>query len=63
MVVHRILELDAQRFFLRFCDVRDMANRLLRDCDALLVGKNWISNFISRCPELKSVFSRKYDYQ
>jgi RecB family endonuclease NucS len=39
-----------------------MANRLLRDRDASRVGKNWVSNFVKRQPQLKTVFSRKYDY-
>ena len=39
-----------------------MANRLLRDRDIACVGKNWASNFVRRRPELKTVFSRKYDY-
>ena len=62
-VVHKILELDIQRFFFRFHDVGDMANKLLHDCDTLLVGKNWIFNFISCCLKLKNVFSHKYNYQ
>ena len=36
---------------------------MLRDRDALPVGMNWTSNLITRHPELKSTFSRKYDYQ
>ena len=40
-----------------------MANRLLCDRDAQPVGKNWTSNFISRHPQLKTAFSRIYDYQ
>ncbi|KFZ25124.1 hypothetical protein V502_00397 [Pseudogymnoascus sp. VKM F-4520 (FW-2644)] len=39
-----------------------MANRLLRERKALRVGKNWASNFVKQQPELKTVFSRKYDY-
>jgi RecB family endonuclease NucS len=35
---------------------------LLRDRDALRVGKNWASNFVKRQPQVKTVFSRKYDY-
>ena len=40
-----------------------MANKLLRDCDAQSVRKNWTSNFISYNPEFKTAFSRKYNYQ
>jgi hypothetical protein len=27
------------------------------------VGANWVINFVKRCPEVKSCFSRRYDYQ
>ncbi|KAG6995868.1 hypothetical protein FocnCong_v015214 [Fusarium oxysporum f. sp. conglutinans] len=40
-----------------------MANRLLADRDASLVGKRWAINFIKRQPELKTCFQRRYDYQ
>ena len=62
-VLERICELDAQGFAPKFRCVEDMANRLLRDRAATPVGKNWTSNFISRHPEIKTAFSRKYGYQ
>uniref|UniRef100_A0A8H7K6L1 DDE-1 domain-containing protein n=1 Tax=Bionectria ochroleuca TaxID=29856 RepID=A0A8H7K6L1_BIOOC len=40
-----------------------MANLLLRDRDAERVGINWASRFVKRQPLLKTVLSRKYDYQ
>ncbi|KAJ6437534.1 hypothetical protein O9K51_09740 [Purpureocillium lavendulum] len=40
-----------------------MANHLLRVRDARPVGKNWAQNFVKRRPELRTRFSRKYDYQ
>ena len=40
-----------------------MADLLLTERGASLVGKNWISNFINRRLEIKSKFNRKYDYQ
>jgi hypothetical protein len=40
-----------------------MANQLLRARDASGVGKNWASSFVRRRPELRTRFSRKYDYQ
>jgi len=40
-----------------------MADLLLAQRDASLVGKNWTSNFINRRTELKTKFSRKYDYK
>ncbi|KAJ6436114.1 DDE superfamily endonuclease [Purpureocillium lavendulum] len=40
-----------------------MVNHLLRVRDASPVGKNWAQNFVKRRPELRTRFSRKYDYQ
>jgi len=40
-----------------------MADLLLSERDASPVGKNWTTNFIKRRTELKSKFSRKYNYQ
>jgi hypothetical protein len=40
-----------------------MANQLLRARGASSVGKLWASNFVRRQPELRTRFSRKYDYQ
>ena len=62
-IVRYILELDSQGFPPRISHVEDMANRLLNQRDAPRVGKNWTSNFIRRHPELKTRFTRKYDYQ
>jgi hypothetical protein len=47
-IVQRIIELDFQAFSPRLNAVENMANRLLRDRDALRVGKNWASNFVKR---------------
>ncbi|KAL1963312.1 hypothetical protein VTN77DRAFT_8535 [Rasamsonia byssochlamydoides] len=47
--------------------IRDMANILLSErspADAQLhVGKNWVSTFINRHEELKTRYSRRYNYQ
>jgi len=40
-----------------------MANRLLRERDAPLVGVRWAYNFVKRQLELRTRFTRKYDYQ
>lgn len=40
-----------------------MANRVLSARDAPRVGKNWASNFVRCRPELRTRFSRKYDYR
>ncbi|KAL6171766.1 hypothetical protein ACJQWK_02769 [Exserohilum turcicum] len=44
-------------------DVRDMANRLLRERGGEEVGKNWVDRFIQRNPELRTRRSRPYDRQ
>jgi len=40
-----------------------MANHLLRVQDAPPVGKLWAHNFVKRQPELRTRYSRRYDYQ
>jgi hypothetical protein len=40
-----------------------MANRLLGDRDAPLVGVNWASRFVKRRKELTTRFTRRYDYK
>lgn len=44
-------------------DVRDMANRLLRERGGKEVGKNWVDRFVQRNPELRTRQSRPYDHQ
>ena len=44
-------------------DVRDMANRLLRERGGEEVGKNWVDRFVQRNPELRTRRSRPYDHQ
>jgi hypothetical protein len=62
-IVRYIVELCTRAFPPRLCYVEDMANRLLRERDAPVVGKRWAHNFIKRQPELRTRFTRKYDYQ
>ena len=62
-IVQYILELCARAFHPRLSYVEDMANRLLRERDAPPVGVRWAHNFIKRQPELRTRFTRKYDYQ
>lgn len=62
-IVRYILELDSQGFPPRMADVESMANRLLDQRGASRVGRNWSSNFVKRQPELKTRFTRNYDYQ
>jgi hypothetical protein len=62
-IVQYIIELCARAFHPRLSYVEDMANRLLRERDALPVGVRWAHNFVKRQPELRTRFTRKYDYQ
>ena len=62
-IVRYILELVTRSFPPRLCGVEDMANQLLRARDASDVGKLWAHRFVQRRPELRTRFSRKYDYQ
>jgi hypothetical protein len=62
-IVQFILDLDSRGFPPRLRFVEEMANRLLADRDASPVGKRWAHNFVKRQPDLKTRFSRKYDYQ
>ena len=43
--------------------VEDMANQLLRVRDTPPVGKLWAHNFVKRQPEIRTRFTRRYDYQ
>jgi len=46
--------------------VRDIANILLAargESPPATVGKNWPSSFVQRRDELRTCFSRRYDYQ
>ena len=38
-------------------------NQLLHARDAPPVGKRWASNFVKRQPELRTRYTRRYDYQ
>jgi hypothetical protein len=62
-IVQYILDLDSRGFPPRPQAVREMADLLLAERDAPPVGKNWTSNFIKRRTEIKTKFSRKYDYK
>jgi transposase len=58
-----ILSMDQRGASPRPTTVQEMANILLAAQGTDRVGKNWVSNFLRRTPELKSRFSRRYDYQ
>ena len=62
-IVRYIIELYARSFPPRLRGVEDMANQLLRVRDAPPVGKLWAHNFVKRQPELRTRYTRRYDYQ
>ena len=61
-IVRYIIELCARAFPPRLCGVEDMANQLLRARDAPPVGKLWAHRFVKRQPELRTRYTRRYDY-
>ncbi len=62
-IIQYILELDTRAFPPRLCGVEDMANQLLRVRDAPPVGQLWAHRFVKCQPELRTRYSRRYDYQ
>jgi hypothetical protein len=62
-IVHRILDEVLRGVPPSKANVRDMADRLLRDRGGKPTGKNWVDNFIKRTPELRTRWSRPYDRQ
>jgi hypothetical protein len=63
VIVQRVLDDSLRGVPVSKADVRDMADRLLRDRTGKPVGKNWVDNFIKRTPELRTRWSRLYDRQ
>ena len=45
------------------CGVEDMANQLLRVRDAPPIGKLWAHRFVQRKVQLRTRWTRRYDYQ
>ena len=62
-IVQYMIELSERAFPPRLVGVEDMANQLLRVRDAPPVGKLWAHNFVKRRPELRTCYTRRYDYQ
>jgi hypothetical protein len=61
-----IISMDTRGAAPRPATVAEMANILLAACGSNpppTVGKNWPSTFIKRRDELRTCFSRRYDYQ
>jgi hypothetical protein len=63
VVVRYILDLDTRGFSPRIADVEAMVNSILKSRNARPVGKQWPYRFVQRREELKSRFSRAYDFQ
>ena len=65
-LVRWILSLDRRGAPPQPSDAREMANILLAGrgtAPIQSVGVNWVTKFIQRRPEVKSCFSRRYDYR
>ena len=62
-IIRYVIELYERAFPPRLCGVEDMANQLLRVRDAPPVGQLWAHRFVKRQPELRTRWTRKYDYQ
>jgi len=62
-LVQYIIDLDTQGFPPQIESVQDIANLLQATRQATPVSKLWPYNFIQRRPELKTRFSRAYDFQ
>jgi hypothetical protein len=62
-VVLRILEESDRGIPSSKSDVREMADKLLRERGGDAVGKNWVDRFIQRTPELRTRWTRPYDRQ
>jgi hypothetical protein len=58
-----ILDLDSRGFAPRLAGVEDMANYLLVTRQGKRVGMLWAHRFVRRRPELKTRFTRVYDFQ
>nr|AAK01300.1 putative transposase [Pyricularia grisea] len=63
VIVQYILDLDSRGFPAQIADVAAMADHLLAARDARPVGKQWAYRFVQRRTELKTRFSRAYDFQ
>jgi hypothetical protein len=62
-LVRWILDLDKRGLPPRPSLVRHMANHLLSQHTNQQVGENWVYKLVKRHPELKSRFSRRYNYE
>ena len=63
VIVQHILDLDSRGFPPAIEGVREMADYILASRGAPRVGKQWPYRFIKRRDELRTRFSRAYDFQ
>jgi hypothetical protein len=63
VIVQHIIDMDDAGFSPRLEGVEDMANYILTSRGKRRVGKLWAHRFVKRTPELKTRFSRSYDFQ
>ena len=61
-IVQYIIELSTRAFPPRLRGVEDMANHLRRERDMPPVGQRWAHNFVKLQPELRTRYTRRYDY-
>jgi hypothetical protein len=63
VIIRYILDLDSRGFAPRLAGVEDMANYILESRGGGCVGKLWAHRFVQRQPDLKTRFTRVYDFQ
>jgi hypothetical protein len=63
VIIQRILDMDTRGFAPRLAGVEDMANFILESRGGQRVGDRWAQRFVQRRPELKTRFTRVYDFQ
>src|SRR6187402_340165 len=63
VIIRNILDMDSRGFAPRLAGVEDMANFILESRGGRRVGKLWAHRFVQRQPDLKTRFSRVYDFQ
>jgi helix-turn-helix, Psq domain/Tc5 transposase DNA-binding domain len=63
VLLQYILDLDNRGFSPKLEAVEDIANHILASRKKQPVGKLWAHRFVQRNPELKTRFSRSYDFQ
>ena len=62
-IIQYVIELDVRAFSPRLSGIEDMVNQLLRVRNAPPVGQLWAHRFVRRKEELRTRYTRRYDYQ